>query len=216
MIYYTKYFIRKINMGTSTPCLPDRQALSVTLLLMFFFSTLTSYGCECPLTQLGKAECNKYDIIFRGKVDSVITCKNKPGIAFFEVHDLYKGNLTKHFKVTFDCNDPCASEFKVGEEWIIYSNYKQIDNALMDWCSRSRRYIKNSKEDFYAVTYGNSYDDEVKFLLDSLGLHRFLKDNVVNPGQRNILPTTNQTILILICSILCILLFYYLFNKFFK
>lgn len=186
------------------------------IILLFLLFVKTSTACQCPLTRLGKAECNKYEIIFRGKVISVAPCDHKPGVAMFEIQDLYKGNLTKTFKVIFNCDDECASKFNVGEEWIIYTRFKQIDNAFMDWCSRSRRFIKNQKEDFYAVTYGNSYDDEVKFLQDSLGLHRTMREQVTASQHRNQLPTPNESIVILICSILAILLFYYLFNKFLK
>ena len=186
------------------------------ILILLCFTTSKTNACQCPLTLLSKSECNKYDVIFRGKILSVATCNDKPGVAVFEVEDVYKGNLTKQFKVLYRCDDECALGFKEGEEWIIYSNYKQIDNAFMDWCSRSRKFIKNAKEDFYAVTYGNSYDDEIKFLQDSLGLHRIMKDQLTAAQHRNQLPTPNQSIVILICSILSILLFYYLFNKFFK
>ena len=184
--------------------------------ILFLLFVKTSTACQCPLTQLSKAECRKYELIFRGKVISVAPCKNKPGVALFEVQDLYKGNLPKQFQILFNCDEECASSFNVGEEWIIYTRFKQINNGLMDWCSRSRRFIKNEKEDFYAVTYGNSYDTEVKFLQDSLGLHRLMKEQPSNLQHRNQLPTPTQTIIILICSILVIFLFYYLFNKFIK
>lgn len=173
-------------------------------------------ACECPVTLLTKKECEKYEIIFRGKVLSVAPCKNKPGVAVFEVNDLYKGSLTKTFKVMFSCEDPCARPFQEGEEWIIYSRFKQIDNAMIDWCSRSRKYIKLQNEDYYLTTHGISYDDELKFLQDSLGLHRIMKEQMNAAQHRNLLPTTNQSILILIASILFILGFYYFFNKFFK
>jgi hypothetical protein len=189
------------------------------LIVFFFLGVLTSEAqtaCECPVTVLTKKECSKYEIIFRGKVLSVAPCKNKPGVAVFEVQDLYKGSLTKNFKVLFSCEDPCARPFQEDEEWIIYTRYKQIDNAMIDWCSRSRKFIKLQAEDYYLVTHGISYDDEIKFLQDSLGLHRLMKEQANASQHRNLLPTTNQSILILVVSILFILAFYYLFNKFFK
>ncbi|MBL7917855.1 MAG: hypothetical protein JNM96_05630 [Bacteroidia bacterium] len=188
-------------------------ALIITLLIF----SHSAMACQCPLTKLGKAECNKYEIIFRGKVISTVTCKDKPGEALFEIIDLYKGNAYPEFKILFDCKDPCNVGFNVGEEWIIYSSYKQIDNAMMDWCSRSRKFFAQPKEDFYSVTYGNSYDDEVKFLIDSLGLHRTLNpENKPNSNNRNELPTTNQSIIILICSLVSIIVFFYLINKYLK
>lgn len=185
-------------------------------LLLLSFNAFISYACQCPLTSLGLEESNKYEIIFKGRVLSVETCKDNFGTAVFEVQELYKGNATKEFKVLFECGVECASEFSEGEEWVIYSNYKQVDKALMDWCSRSRKFFKNPKEDFYAVTYGNDYYDELKFLREKLGLHRLLVLKTSTTENRNERPTTNQTILMLVISIGAILLFYWLFKKYFK
>ncbi len=138
------------------------------------------------------------------------------GEAIFSIDELYKGNTTKEFKVLFECDGECARQFNIGEEWIIYSNYKQINNAKMDWCSRSRRYFRVEKEDYYTPNYGNDYFDEVKFLREKLGVHRLLaqKENLIE--NRNIKPNSHQTIIILVCSLVVIILFYYLFNKFFR
>ena len=146
----------------------------------------------------------------------VIDCGDKFGEAIFEVEELYKGNSEKNFKVLFKCKVDCAQKFLVGDEWIIYSRYKQLDNALMDWCSRSRKFFKIDKEDFYTYTYGNDYEDEVSFLRKNLGLHRTLIEQKSQIDGRNIKPSINQTILILIISVGAIVLFYYLFNKFFR
>lgn len=161
-------------------------------------------------------ECNKYEIIFRGKIVSVKDCGDKFGEAIFEIEELYKGNATKEFKVLFECDVECAQKFNPGEEWIIYSRYKQIDNAKMDWCSRSRKYFKVDKEDFYAVTYGNDYYDEVKFLHKNLGVHRFLTDKNPQDGSRNKIPDKQGFIIALLCSLAGLVLFYYLFNRFFR
>jgi hypothetical protein len=186
------------------------------LFILFNCLYLPSNACQCPLTSLSLEECNKYEIIFKGKIISVKNCDGKYGEAIFEVEELYKGNVTKQFKVLFECGVECAMQFNAGEEWIIYSRYKQIDNALMDWCSRSRKYFKNEKEDFYAVTYGSDYFDELKFLREKLGNHRLLADAVKTSEGRNIKPSSNQTIIILIASIIVLLIFYWLFNKWYK
>src|SRR4051812_3392127 len=115
-------------------------------LLSFVLSYYGSRACQCPITTLGLAECDKYEIIFKGRIDSVVNCNNNFGVAYFEVNELYKGNATKIFKVLFECDVECAMKFNVGEEWVIYSRYKQIDNAMMDWCSRSRKYFKIDKQ----------------------------------------------------------------------
>lgn len=173
-------------------------------------------ACQCPLTSLSLAECDKYEIIFKGRVLSVVPCNQKFGEAVFEIQELYKGNAASRFKVLFECGGDCAIGFRSGEEWIIYSRYKQIDNALMDWCSRSRKQFSNEKEDFYTVIYGNDYYDETKFLRENLGLHRLLKDKVTSGENRNLIPKQWETALLFICSLLFIVLFYWLFNRFFK
>jgi hypothetical protein len=188
----------------------------VSFFLIFNCIFFYTRACQCPLTSLCLEECNKHEIIFKGKISSVKNCEAKYGEAIFTVEELYKGNATKQFKVLFECGVECALSFNVGEEWIIYSRYKQIDNALMDWCSRSRKFFKNEKEDFYTVTYGNDYFDEVKFLREKLGIHRLLSDSKKTLEARNIKPSSNQTILILIASIIFLLLFYWLFNKWYK
>ncbi|MDZ4665123.1 MAG: hypothetical protein SGJ15_09625 [Bacteroidota bacterium] len=185
-------------------------------IILFLLLSKFTFPCQCPHSVLTKAECNTYDIIFRGTVLSVATCDNKPGVAIFKIKDLYKGALTEQFKVIFSCDEECSYQFKEGEEWIIYSNFKQIDRAKLDWCSRSRRLIKNVKEDYYVVTHGNTYDEEAKFLQDSIGIHRLLKQQLNPEELKNKLPSPNQQIIIIICSLTCLILFYYLFNKFFK
>ncbi len=190
------------------------------LFIQLFFSGILVpsqiSACQCPVTVFSKAECNKYEVIFRGKVLSVAACDNKPGVAVFEVEDLYTGSLTNKFTMLFNCNDECASPFQPGEEWIIYTRYKQLNNGFMDWCSRSRKFIGNAKEDFYITTSGCTYDSEIKYLQDSLGLHRLMKEQPTAAQHRNQLPSMTQSIIILLCSIGFIIAFYYFFNKFFK
>jgi hypothetical protein len=151
-----------------------------------------------------------------GKVINTKTCDNKPGTAVFEVLELYKGNAEKTFNMLFDCEGTCFYEFKPGEEWIIYSRYKQVNTAFMDYCSRSRRYFNNAKEDYYTITNGNEYEDELKFLREKLGLHRLVENKQNNDYSRNNLPNTTQSVVILLVSIGAILIFYFIFSRFVK
>ncbi len=194
--------------------------LNLTILFSAFLllTSAFSFACQCPITKLSMEECNKYDIIFRGRIkkDSLYD-GSKKGEVVFEVSELYRGVITGEFKVLFDSGEECAQAFNVGEEWIIYSNYKQATNAQIDWCSRSRKYFKNEKLDFYSVTYGNNYDDELKFLRDKLGLHKPLKPiENLTVGEPNQLPTQTEFVIYLLLSIVGMVAFYYLFNKFFK
>lgn len=188
----------------------------ILFLLTIHFSINEVTACQCPLTTLSRAECDKYEVIFRGKILSVKPCEDNFGEAVFEISELYKGLVTKNFKVLFECGVECSGDFAPGQEWIIYSNYKQVNNVKMDWCSRSRKYFKIDKEDYYKETYGNDYDDEVSFLRTNLGQHRFLSDKKMSSENRNKRPNKTETIIILVCSLAVVIAFYWLFNKFFK
>lgn len=175
-----------------------------------------SQACQCPLTSLSQAELDKYDIIFKGKIGDV-KLNGKKSETLFTVDELYKGMVSKEFTLLFDNDDVCKLELRPGDEWIIYANYHQIDNAKLDFCSRSRKFIKNSKEDFFAETTGVSYDEELTFLREKLGLHKVLKENPNKAAEnRNILPNSNQLIIGFLCSLGGLFLFYWLFNRFFK
>jgi hypothetical protein len=188
------------------------------LLIISYFLLLTSdfFACQCPLTKLSSEECNKYDIIFRGRIvkDSV---NGKRGEALFEVTELYKGVVSGSFRLSYELDGDCAQGFMVGEEWIIYTTYKQANVGNMDWCSRSRKYFKNEKLDFYAVTYGNDYDTELKFLRNNLGLHKPLAAPEAKPDwQGNQIPTQTEFIVYLLLSIAGVVGFIFLVKKFLK
>jgi len=184
-------------------------------ILLVTFASKVSFACQCPLSSLNEKELQKYEIIFKGSIKSIKLNKEKSE-AIFNVSELYKGIIAQDFKIIFDDLDECKIELRVGDEWIIYSNYLQVDNAKLDFCSRSRKYIKNIKEDFFAETTGITYDEESRYLQEKLGLHKLLK-NIPNAAEnRNIIPNTNQLIVVLICSMLGLIAFYWLFNRLFK
>ncbi len=186
------------------------------LFCLFFVFAFNSKACQCPVTQLSAEECAKYELIFKGHITAVTPCGGKFGEAVFEVEELFKGNATHFFTVLFDCKEECAQQMNAGDEWIIYSNYKQINNAKLDWCSRSRKYFRNVKEDFYAVNYGTDYFEELKFLRSTLGEHRLLSDKTPTAEGRNKLPNSDQALLFLLVSIAAIVVFYILFKKYFR
>lgn len=185
------------------------------IILLLILSCKLSHACQCPITSLTDKETNKYDIIFKGKIKS-IKLNNKNSEAIFEVDELYKGLLAQDFKILFNDADVCKIELRVGDDWIIYTNYHQIDNATLDFCSRSRKFFKNQGEDFFAETTGISYEEELRYLQTTLGRHKLMKENPNRVENRNILPDKNQFMIMVICSILGVLFFYVLINKIFK
>lgn len=172
-------------------------------------------ACQCPLSKLDEVELNRYELIFRGKLQT-IKLNERKSEAVFEISDLFKGNATKQFIVMFDDTDPCKLDLRVGDEWLIYSNYVQIDRVKLDYCSRSRRFFKNIKEDYFSEITGLSYDEEYKYLTEKLGFHKLLKQNENQVKNRNIIPNQMQFMITIIVSLVVMVLFYWLFNKFFK
>ena len=164
---------------------------------------------------MNEKEIAKYEIIFKGYVKSIKLNKSNSE-AIFTISELYKGVIAQDFKVLFNDEDPCKLQLRVGDEWIIYTAYYQVDKAKLDFCSRSRYYIKNIKEDFFTETTGISYDEELRYLQSNLGLHKLLKGNPNKVENRNIIPNSNQLIIYLLASILGVVIFYILINKLFK
>ena len=187
----------------------------VIVILFLFLVINNGCACQCPITQLNSLELKKYEIIFSGQINQ-IKINGTNSEAIFTIKELYKGIITQNFKVIFNNDDACKLELRKGDDWIIYSNYNQIDNAKLDFCSRSRLYIKNIKEDFFAVNTGISYDEELKYLQTNLGLHKLLKNNPNKTENRNKLPTNNQFIIILLCSMAGLIFFIWLVGKFLK
>jgi len=193
----------------------NKKMKKLFFIFLLTFSCKIALACQCPLSSLDQKELQKYEIIFKGKIKAIKLDKEKSE-AIFIVSELYKGMLADDFKIIFNDADVCKLELRAGDEWIIYTNYFQIDNAKLDFCSRSRKYIKNIKEDFFAETTGISYDDELGYLQENLGLHKLMKNNPNIVENRNIIPNNNQFIIVLICSMLGLIVFYKLFNKLFK
>lgn len=185
------------------------------IIFIFILVSKLSFACQCPITQLNEQETGKYEIIFKGTINSIKLDKIKSE-AIFTIDELYKGIISQNFKIIFNDEDPCKLNLRVGDEWVIYSNYYQIDNAKLDFCSRSRYYIKNIKEDFFAETTGISYDEEIRYLKTNLGLHKLLKADLNKVENRNIIPNSKQLVISLLFSILGLIVFYIIINKLFK
>ncbi len=184
-------------------------------ILLLVFLSYKSFACQCPLTALNETETNKYDIVFKGKITSVKLSKERSE-ALFTIQELYKGPVGETFTILFNDADECKLELQVGDEWIIYANFRQVNNAQLDFCSRSRKFFKNTKEDFFAVTTGISFDEEMTYLQTKLGLHTCLKTKPNMSENRNIIPNSWQFIVFIVCSIIGLIFFYWLVNKFLK
>lgn len=187
------------------------------LIIICLVFTTQGTACQCPVSSLNAVELAKYDIICKGKI-SHIQLKQDKSDFIFEVQELYKGSITEKFRLLFNDLDPCKLNLREGDEWIIYTRYKQINNSQLDVCSRSRMFFKNAKEDYFAINSGISYDDELVYLRKQLGLHRCLKNDYdqEDVSKRNIIPSSTQFVVILLVSIAGLVFFYWLVQKFLK
>lgn len=188
------------------------------LLLSFLFLGSAAFACDCPpIQKIDKKGSEQYDVIFRGTVDSVSGCKGKATV-YFHILDLFKGVVTERFKFQYECESSCQMSFEKGEEWIIYSVAAPEGKLEIELCSHSRKLMAG--DDYYAVTSGQSYSDELASLKKFLGNKRIREEgDETNQGQydhQNIQPSGYTKLWLLGISLVVFMLFYYLFHKYFR
>lgn len=184
--------------------------------VLFFGNHL--FACECPsLEKINKTDCERYDVIFMGTVDSVSACNGKAQ-AWFSVASIFKGEIFQQTSVQFDCSSDCMMSFESNERWIIYAKYYSYGKIETDLCSHSRKFAKDKKQDFYSEHSGLSFEDELKFLTDNFGwggkLHKKTDNNKLH--RENIQPSATGKMILVIVSMFALILFYFLANKFWK
>lgn len=158
-----------------------------------FFSILT-YACECPpASVVSKELCEKYDVIFYGRVDSINSCSTDGiGTAYFTIISLYKGSAEQHVSIDYDCTSSCLMSFAKNDEWIIYSVYQKFDLLTVSLCSPSRKKATEGLVDYYQASSHRSFAEESAFLEGSLGLHSFASHNDLNDRQKEMQPHNEQ------------------------
>jgi hypothetical protein len=189
---------------------------SLFLLPCFLFST-SGFACDCPpLKPIDNADLSYYHLIFEGTVDSVVS-DGRQGTAHFILKDLYLGSAPQEVPVNFDDSSDCRMSFAKGETWMIYARYERFGKPAVLFCSRSRKLFADEKQDFYTVTSGNTYSVEKEYLLSELGKKNISSKKINdNPGPSNIHPDPTTSLIFVLISIPFLLLFYYLFRRFFK
>lgn len=190
--------------------------------LFLFFSFITSYSSACicnPILPISKDLCKNYDAIFCGQVDSVSTCDIKDrAIAYFTITDLYKGNVSKHVKISFDCNTECLMSFAKGEEWIIYSTYEKFDMLTVFFCGHSRKKFGAEALDIYLLSAQKTFEKEKEFLKTTLGIQDYIEENSLNVqhdkiGSRNEQPSNWGKLTLLFVSLIAMGIIYYITRK---
>lgn len=173
-----------------------RRLIAVLGILLLGISSL--WACQCEtLPPLTKSMALKYDVIFFGRVLAV-SDNGVESKARFIVNEVYKGGLYKEVDLQFDAESDCAMSFAPGESWMIYGNWVKIGMPLTDICTHSRKLSVAGETDIYTVSGRGKWDDEKKFLWDSLGVQPFLDPaDQKDLGHKNVVPSGMQALLYL-------------------
>ena len=92
-------------------------------LLLFLLSGNRAEACKCSdHLSLDKAQCDLYDVIFTGKLDSVSVCHSGYATGYFSVQSLYKGKCYEQVSVRFDCESDCQMSLLKDEQWLVYAD----------------------------------------------------------------------------------------------
>ena len=188
----------------------------ILFLLVLSFSKPV-FSCDCPnLPKLTSEYTNKYNLIFRGTVQKVSNC-NEINHATFQIQELYKGESKKEIEIYFDCSSDCKMNFNVGETWIIYANYIQLNKPKVELCSRSRKLVDNEIKvatNFIASDLG--FNEECDWLKQNLGIKTInLEDNIKTVDtHRNQLPEKEFSLVLIIISLFFFLVLIFFLKKY--
>jgi hypothetical protein len=190
------------------------------LTLVFFGLTLQAYAiCDCLIGgRPTKANTSVYDLIFTGKVDSLVVSGENPRV-WLRVTAVYKGVVLKHTPLFFEAVGECSMKFEKGQEWIIYADYERYGEAAVDYCSRSRRRIDNERMDMYLETSGVTFDGEIQFLEKNYKRSapvEMKNDQQPIPERHNEIPKGWTPVWLLLASTAGAVTLYWLARKFWK
>jgi hypothetical protein len=201
------YFYRKMNM----------RALYTLVFILVFQISFSQDNCNCNEKEIAFSEGYVNQLIFRGKTVNVAKGIDYDKVTF-QVNSLFKGIASKQMEVYFDNKNVCALKFNVGEDWLVYANYKSAKPVVV-YCSRSRKNVINTNKniDLMYVKSDITIDDETDKLIELCGLKAFSEPILENENAHdNIIPTGSQRILLIIFSLIGFAAIYFLLNRLFK
>ncbi len=192
----------------------------INFLLYFLLLTFSKsvFPCDCPsITKLNLDYCKQYKLIFRGTVQKIATC-NEINHASFRIQELYKGETIKEFELYFDCSSDCKMNFNIGETWIIYANYIQLNKPKVELCSRSRKLVDNEiKLSTKYIANDLGFNEECEWLKQNLGIKTINKEENIKTVEthRNQLPEKEFSLVLILISLLFFLVLIYFLKKYF-
>lgn len=185
-------------------------------LIILIFAAQFAFACKCqPLMPITKSNCDSYNAIFKGSIDSVSVC-NEKGIAkaYFTIEQVFKGNLEKKTSIEFDCASSCLMSFSTNETWLIYATYIGFDVLNVSICSHSRKLFTDESNDIYALTAERSFTQEVEFLQQTFGIQKLKEaQTLTNPTGRNIQPSGLNKLLLIGVSLLVMAVIYFITQR---
>ena len=193
--------------------------LLILLFTLLFQAAFMQTNCNCNEKEIEFSEgyVNANNLIFRGKTVSTSKGTDYHKVTF-SVDKLFKGTAAKQVDVYFDAKNPCVLKFNIGEDWLIYGNYKSA-KPVIAYCSRSRKNVINTNKniDLMYVKSDITIDDETDKLTELCGLKAFTVPILENEdGHSNIIPTGSQRILLIIFSVIGFALIYFVLNRVMK
>lgn len=224
---YSLFKTQRVNFNFSAPfakTFAPLREIRHAFFLTFILFPLSTFSCECEgLDPLKKESLLKYHLIFQARVDSISTSTststNNKCIAWFTITELYNGDAPAQLKLLFDCKTECQMNFNVKEDWLIYANYVKYSEAEVNGCSRSRKKFNDDTDDYYVVTNGSKFFDEIKFLKDNFGIQNIQTNKQtesVIPERKNIQPDPMDKLYLIIFSLLCVGVIYFIFKRWVK
>ena len=193
------------------------RVLYILIVFLIFQSGFAQDNCNCNEKEIVFSEkyINANQLIFRGKTINVAKGTDFDKVTF-QVTNLFKGIASKEIAIYFDNKNVCALKFNVGEDWLIYANYKRAKPVVV-YCSRSRKNIINTNKniDLMYIKSDITVDDETNKLTELCGLKTFTNPISENENaHNNTIPTGLQQILMIVLSALGFAGIYFLLNKF--
>jgi len=195
--------------------------MKLKLFFILFVTSKIIISCDCPpLNKINSQELKKYDVIFIGTVDTILSIDDRGmATAIFIVDTVFKGNIEREVAIFYDAISSCMMSFEKGQKWLIYSKYKRFDYIVAEFCEHSRRCFSNNEDDkHYSLISQQSYSSEKEFLVKTLGVQKLIDKNKLNEQQKlhrphNIQPSGYAKLILLASSLIVMVGIYWFFIK---
>jgi hypothetical protein len=182
--------------------------------VIIFFTKVSSQNCNCiPLGPFVAKDVDHYAVIFQCDVKSVEVIDGV-GKATVIINKLYKGKVGSTIQLQFKNTAECPIVMQSGERWLIYGEYYQVQTILMEACSRSRKFFRDVKADYYAINTGQTFDEEIETLRSVTGVLPITDSQI---SSRELIKPKGTTLIVLIgFSLVGFLMIWFILKRFLK